>query len=106
MKTSICTTMEKDLVKDLDLVAEITGRSKASIIEEAVKTALYPFRNGQGEITAKKGEYYPNGMAAGDYDARPCIILGDKTIFGAPYKIIYGSNGILKVPAEQVQELE
>lgn len=106
-KITITTSLNPQIAKDLETVSNLTGRNKASIIEDALQRFLYQYRNENGEIAPKKGEYstepIPGSMVR---ESVPCYVLANKTMLGVPYKTIYDGTGIVKVPADQVEEFE
>lgn len=83
--------MDTELVRQLDKVSEITGKTKTAIMEEALHQYIEPFRSRSGVIATRDGMYIPAG--------KPCMVLDSVDVGGKKFYKIYFEGDVITVEA-------
>ena len=86
--------MDATLIKKLDKVVELTGKSKTAVLEDALRQYLEPFCNAEGNIEPKEAVYVPTGQA--------CLILAIEQVVQRKYYRILVDGEIKSVRAWDV----
>ena len=96
--------IKRKLLEEFEVVCKIQGKTKTSVLEEAMQLIVDPFYN-RGEsgleepvIDPRPGVYMHNGKEI------PCVILDDRIICGKLHYCIWADNTLVTVPAEMVTE--
>ena len=107
--------LSNEMYDQLKRVSEITGKSIDRIIEEAIDRYISPFRASyKGDVIVQRGRIHPT-----EYEkqyareegfpepaCRNCYVLGHENIYTDKYTKVYYEGRFLKVPSEQVEEME
>ncbi len=102
--------IDPELSDLLGKVSDITGKTKSSLVEEAIRSIVSPYceyeYTEEGEvkrhINAKLGFYQDPDNPTGLVE---CYILADTTIYGNPYKKIYKDGQLMQVPANKITDM-
>lgn len=80
-------------IEDVEKVAKVLKKTPEQFIEEAVEAALWIYRDKTMEIN----------LIPGEYEGKECYVIGDKTMFGRPYKKIIVQGHVISVPTSCVK---
>jgi hypothetical protein len=102
----------RTLLEEFETVCAIQGRTKTSVLEQAMQTAIDPFYS-KGTTGCDKPTLKPtagiykmsNPNKPGKIKKVPCIVLDHIVIFGVPYVKIWANKELISVPAEIVEEI-
>lgn len=88
--------MDTTLFNKLVMVSQIEGKTKTSILEDALNQYIEPFQNSIGEISPLQAIYVKSGKS--------CMVLDTITIGSKEYCKIFTDGKILTVPVRDIVE--
>lgn len=90
----------EEIVKNLKYYATLKGKSVEEVIIDSVERTYSPYLADNAELPCGgRGKYLRD-----DGTAVECVVLRNKSMFGAPYYVIYVQDGdqLLSVPQSKV----
>ncbi len=105
--------IDRVIYEQFDMICKIQGRTKTSVLEEALLQAIEPFCTkgvdgcNPAIVSPRKGIYKMRcpGKAV-KYKSLPCTILDETFVMGVRSNTIWFENNIIVVPAESVECIE
>lgn len=82
--------MATALFNKLVMVSQIEGKTKTTILEDALNQYIEPYQNADGEVNAVYATYVKTG--------KPCVVLDTMQLGKKKYYKIYVNGEILTVP--------
>jgi len=111
--------LSSKISEELEFISKLEGKTKTSIVEDAIAEYLNPYRNSKGNIS-----FVPAYLLSGaselerrvaeiegrevEITKEKCFIIEETSMFGAPYYKIYNPEikNIMKVPASDIEFIE
>lgn len=103
----------RNLLEDFENVCYTIGKTKTSILEDAMKKAIEPFYSRGPSGTADPVLNLREGVYKTDNPKKPgkmkrvrCVVIDNITVMGWPYYKIWVDGELMSVPSELVEITE